>query len=112
MNAIQNATKHFKTKLANGLEWVDVPEWDTKVYFTPSATLKQTEEVVKLHQDKKVMEALVTVLIMRALNEEGKPLFKMVDKFELMNSVDPEVVIRVANHILNQEPKADEIAKN
>ena len=68
--------------------------------------------MVKLHQEKKVMEALVTVVIMRALNEEGKPLFKMVDKFELMNNVDPEVVIRVANHILNQEPKADEIAKN
>ena len=59
-----------------------------------------------------VMEALVTVLIMRALDEEGKPLFKQADKFELMNGVDPEIVIRIANHILNTEPDAESAAKN
>ena len=112
MSVINNATKHFKEKLAGGLEWLEVPEWETKIYFKPSATLKQTEAVVALHGKGQVMEALVTVLIMRALDEEGKPLFKQADKFELMNGVDPEVVIRVANHILNTEPDAADIAKN
>lgn len=112
MNIINNATSHFKDKLANGLEWVEVPEWNTKIWFAPSANLKQTEAVVKLHQNGQVMEALATVLIMRALDEEGKSVFKTADKFELMNSVDPEVVIRVASHIMNQEPAVDDIAKN
>lgn len=112
MSIINNATAHFKDKLAGGLEWVEVPEWNTKIWFRPSATLKETEAIVKLHQSGQVMEALATVLIMRALDEEGKPLFKQVDKFELMNSVDPEVVIRIASHIMNQEPSVDDISKN
>ena len=112
MSIINNATKHFKDKLANGLEWVDVPEWNSKVWFKPSANLKETEAVVKLHQSGQVMEALATVLIMRALDEDGNKLFKSADKFELMSSVDPEVVIRIASHIMNAEPTVDDIAKN
>ena len=112
MSVINNATKHFKEKLAGGLESINVPEWDTNVYFRPSATLKQTEAVVALHGKGQVMEALVTVLLQRALDEDGKPLFKKADTYELMNSVDPEIVIRVANHILNTEPDAADAAKN
>ena len=58
------------------------------------------------------MESLATVLILRALDEEGKRVFKQADMFDLMNAVDPDVVIRVATDIMNSEPSQDEIAKN
>lgn len=112
MSVIANAKGHFKTKLTDKLEMIEVPEWETKIYFKGSATLKQTEEVVALHRENKVAEALAAVLISRALHEDGKPMFTIADKFDLMNSVDPDVVTRVATHILNSEPDPQDIEKN
>lgn len=112
MNIMSKATGHFKSKMNNGLECFEVKEWDAKIWFKPSATIKQTEAMMKLHQEGKTMEAMVEVLIMRALDEEGAPLFKSADKFELMNGVDPNVVIAIASHILNFEPDQEDIAKN
>ena len=113
MSVINSATSHFKTKLTDKLEWVDVPEWDNaKIYFKSSANLKQTEEVVALYRDNKIAEALVIVLITRALNEDKTKMFTNADKFDLMNNVDPETVTRIATHILNSEPDAEDIAGN
>lgn len=112
MSVIANAKGHFKTKMTDKLEWVDCPEWDTKIYFKGSATLKQTEEIVALHRENKVAEALAQVLISRALNEDGSKMFTVADKFDLMNSVDPEVVTRIATHILNSEPNVKDVEKN
>lgn len=112
MSVIANAKGHFKTKLTDKLEWVDVPEWETKVYFKGSATLKQTEEVVALHRENKVAEALAQVLVSRALNEDGSKMFTIADKYDLMNNVDPEVVTRISTHILNSEPDPKDIEKN
>jgi Asp-tRNA(Asn)/Glu-tRNA(Gln) amidotransferase B subunit len=112
MSVIANAKGHFKTKLTDKLEWVECPEWDTKIYFKGSATLKQTEEIVALHRENKVAEALAQVLISRALNEDGSKMFTMADKNDLMNNVDPDVVTRMATHILNSEPKPADVEKN
>ena len=112
MSVLANAKTHFKAKLTDKLEWIDVQEWDTKIYFKSSATLKQTEEIVALHRENKVAEALAAVLITRALNEDGTRMFGIADKFDLMNSVDPDVVTRVATHILNTEPSVEDVAKN
>jgi len=112
MSVITNAKKHFKTKLTDKLESIDVPEWESTVYFKGSATLKQTEEIVALHRENKVAEALAQTLISRALNEDGTKMFTMADKFDLMNSVDPEVITTVASHILNSEPDGSDIEKN
>ncbi len=112
MSVIANAKTHFKTKLTDKLEWVECPEWKTKIYFKGSATLKQTEEVIALHRENKVAEALATVLVSRALNEDGTKMFTIADKFDLMNNVDPEIITNMATHILNSEPKAEDIEKN
>jgi hypothetical protein len=113
MSVIANAKGHFKTKLTDKLESVEVPEWETKIFFKGSATLKQTEEVVALHRDNKMAEALAQTLISRGLNEDGSKMFTVADKFDLMNSVDPSVVTRVATIILNSEAEnTDEVEKN
>lgn len=112
MSVIANAKGHFKTKMTDKLESFEVPEWECKIYFKGSATLKQTEEIVALHRENKVAEALAQVLISRALNEDGSKMFTVADKFDLMNSVDPEVVTRIATHILESEPNVKDVEKN
>jgi len=112
MSVLANAKTHFKAKLTDKLEWIEVPEWDTKIYYKSSATLKQTEEIVALHRENKVAEALAAVLITRALNEDGTRMFTVADKFDLLNSVDPDVVTRIATHILNSEPSVEDVEKN
>ena len=112
MSVIANAKTHFKTKLTDKLECMDVPEWECKVYYKGSATLKQTEEVVALHRENKVAEALAVVLISRALNEDGSKMFTIADKFDMMNNVDPEVITNIATEILNTEPDAADVEKN
>jgi len=112
MSVINNAKSHFKTKLTDKLECLDVPEWKSKVYFKPSANLKQTEEIVALYRDNKVAEALVAVLITRALNEDKTKMFTSADKFDMMTNVDPDTVTRIATHILNAEPDSEDIAGN
>ena len=112
MSVINNAKVHFKTKLTDKLECIEVKEWDSIVYFKPSANLKQTEEIVALYRDNKIAEALVAVLLTRALNEDKTKMFTVADKFDLMNNVDPDTVTKVATHILNSEPDSEEIAGN
>ena len=113
MSVIANAKGHFKTKLTDKLEFIEVPEWECKIYYKGSATLKQTEEVVALHRENKMAEALAQTLISRGLNEDGSKMFTVADKYDLMNNVDPSVVTRIATTILNSEATtADEVEKN
>jgi|TARA_Y100000296_G_scaffold79412_1_gene103305 hypothetical protein len=111
MSVLVNAKKHFKSVIGDDLISMDVAEWDSKVYFKPSATLKQTEVVVALHSEHKLAEAMANVLIMRCLNEDGSKMFKAVDLYDLMNNVDPLVITRVSSEILDYEPSVEEIKK-
>ena len=47
------------------------------------------------------------VLIYKALNEDGEKLFDIGDKNALLNSVDREVLVNVAQKIMGQEPIED-----
>lgn len=91
---------------------MNVDEWDAKIYFKPSATLKETEVIVALHSDNKLAEAMASVLILRALNEDGTKMFKMVDKYDLMNNIDPLIITRISSEILDYEPDAEDVKKS
>jgi len=51
------------------------------------------------------------VLIYKALDENGDKLFDLADKNALLNQVDREVLMRVAQEIMGQEP-IEETKKN
>ena len=51
------------------------------------------------------------VLIYKALNNDGDKLFDLADKNALLNNVDREVLMRVAQEIMGQEP-IEETKKN
>jgi hypothetical protein len=93
---LDKAKSHFREKISGGLKGpVDVPEWECQVWYKPATSFHQESKVIELQQAGKTVEALVHTLISRALDENGKPIFKIVDKHDLMRSVDPAVILRV-----------------
>lgn len=96
-NVIDNATAHFKEVLSQEMRSVDVPEWNTKLYFKAATSFAQESNVIKLAGEGKQVEALVETLINRAVDADGKKVFKHADKASLMNRADPSVILKVVN---------------
>ena len=114
MNKIlEKATGHYRSKLDGSLNSVEIPEWETTVYYRNTSTLKDESTVLKLQQEGKTVEALVQSIIIKALDENGKRMFAPADRVVLMNEVDPQVVIRLAS-VLNgvDEDSLEDIEKN
>ncbi len=88
-----------------------MPEWDTTIYFRP-ASLRDLERVVRLQRENRMMESLVESIIVRALDGDGKPLFKSVHKTELMRGVDPDVVVRICTAMGSDIVSVDVAEKN
>jgi hypothetical protein len=53
---------------------------------------------------------MVDAIVLKAKDAEGNKIFKLDDKKVLMNSADPEVIVKVAEQVLNTTP-LDEIEK-
>ena len=106
MTVLQNATAHYKQQLAGGLLSVEVPEWETTIYFKAAATFAQQSKIIELTQKGDLVEAMVETLMQRALTEEGKKMFAFADRTVLLNQVDPEVIIRVVTAINSTKPEA------
>jgi Asp-tRNA(Asn)/Glu-tRNA(Gln) amidotransferase B subunit len=112
---LENAKQHFRDKVSGEMSFVEVPEWGTedkplKIYFR-SITLKQKDRIYKYIREGS-LESLAMTLVVRALDEEGKPLFKPVHKTELMNSVDSEVIERIVNQMYADDESLDDAVKN
>ena len=96
---LDRATSHFRAKISGDMKSVFVPEWETKVFFKSSITLREQSKLIELATQGKQVEALCESLIVKARNEDGTKMFNMVDKVTLMNEVDPNVIIRVVGEI-------------
>lgn len=109
MSVINKATQHFKDKMSAGMKKVEVPEWETTLYFKPLVSFAQEQKTIQLHSEGKQVEALVETLITRACDEEGKRVFKSADKMILMNEVDPAVILRIVNQMNLEEVSEDDL---
>jgi hypothetical protein len=111
---IQKATAHFRDKINADLKSVDVPEWQCKIYFKPSTTLKEQSKLIELAQQGRTVEALVETLMVKARNEDGSKMFTQGDRVTLMNEVDPNIVIRIVGEINDVNDSADmgQVEKN
>lgn len=113
MTVLENATKHFRAKISGNLKSIEVPEWETKIYFKDVITLKEQSKLVELATQGKTVEALVETLITKARNEDGTRMFQIADKVVFMNEVDPQVLIRVVGEMNTTElPKTEDVEKN
>ena len=116
MSAIEAITGHFRNQLAGGLQSIEVPEWLIEdkplvIWFKPATNPKTQETLSKLFNEKKPIEATVQALIIRACNEDGTPMFKSVNKTELMNHCDVDVLIRVVGEINNFQAVDQDVAE-
>lgn len=99
MSILDRAKAHFD---AQEIKRIEVPEWgeDGKpaVILAEPFTLADRKALAKYAKDDD-MEFLVRLVIMKALDEDGKKLFDLSDKPILMTKVDPAIVLRLANEI-------------
>lgn len=97
-DVLEKAKQHFRSQIANKQDSFYVPEWDTTIYYKPM-NARQQDAIFKLANEGKIIEAMVENMILRALDEDGKPLFKPVHKVELMRHTDPDVITRIASQM-------------
>ena len=112
---LEKATAHFREKLSSAMKSVYVPEWDCKIYFKSTMTLKEQSKLVELATSGKTVEAQVETLIAKARNEDGSKMFAMPDKMTFMNEVDPQIIIRIVgeiNELADSESDLEKIEKN
>jgi len=97
---LDKAKSHFATIANRGMESMHVPEWDTTVYWKIGGlNFASQSKVIELQQSGKTAEALVEMLIVRSLNEDGKKMFRPAEKVVIMNSVDPNVILRIVTEM-------------
>lgn len=104
---LERATAHFREKIGGDLKSIYVPEWDAKIYFKNTISLREQSKLIELAQQGKTTEALVESLIVKARNEDGTKMFNMPDKITMMNEVDPAILIRIVGEI-NQATASDD----
>jgi hypothetical protein len=111
MRAIDRAKDHFNSLHVKRIE---VPEWgDDKgpfVVYTKPFTLRDQGKLQVASKNSNESEMLADLLIMKALDEKGDPLFTIEDKVALRTNVDANVLARIAAQIMLAVPQ--ELEKN
>ena len=107
MSAIERAKKHFEDQ---DVRVIEVAEWGEddkplKIYSKP-LTLAETSKLYKMSKEDD-LTMMAYVLIYKALDDNGEKLFDLGDKNALLNSVDREILVNVAQNIMGQEPIED-----
>lgn len=111
---IEKATAHFRNQISGEMRMIEVPEWETKIYFKAATTLRDEGKILELSQQGKTIEALVESIIIRARNEDGSKMFTSADKMIFMNEIDPKVIISIASKMnsVAEELSEDLVEKN
>lgn len=105
--ALAKITAHFD---AIGTRKIEVPEWGLEIYTT-GVTIAERTRIYAGRKGDDDYELLVRILITKALDAAGKPLFTLNDKATLLQRADSAVLIRVAHDIMSggDAPNAAEL---
>lgn len=105
--ALAKITAHFD---AIGTRKIEVPEWGIEIY-TSGVTLAERTRIYANSKGDNDYEILVNILIAKARDANGKPLFTLNDKPTLLQRADSSVLIRVAADIMagGKQPTVDEL---
>ena len=104
MSVLEKATAQFRDKISGELQHVLVPEWGEpdkplKIYYKPAINFKAQGKILALFKADKDEEAVCQSLIIKALDEDGKHIFKQTDMPNLLHEVDPDVVNRILSEM-------------
>ncbi len=92
---LDKARSHFREVMSGELQSFYIEEWDTTFYFKKGTNFKNEAKILELQQQGKTAEALVQMIVTRCLDEDGKRVFTEASKTEIMNSVDPSVIVKI-----------------
>ena len=90
-------------------EWKDENGKPVTLYWNP-ITLLEKNRLLKKSDTLNDIAILADVLVMKALDKDGKKVFKLEDKQTLMNSADPNILQRIAQKMV-EVPSIDELKK-
>lgn len=93
---IDNAVSHFSNKEIRTLR---VAEWDCTLYSKNLSLDDKAKWFTRADGDN--TDYLVYALIYGVTDKEGEAVFDIGDKVKLKQHVDPEVLSRVANFVLD-----------
>lgn len=103
---IDNAVAHFSSKEIRSIR---VDEWDCTLYSKNLSLDDKGRWYARANGDN--TDYLVYALIYGVTDEKGEPVFDVGDKVKLRKRVDPEVLSRVANFVLDTMNEED-VEKN
>jgi len=113
---IAKAIEHFKSRNSDEMKSIEVPEWDTTIYYKKISTFKDQSAIMQLHQQGKIVEALVETIITKARNKDGSKMFMPAERTILLNQADPDVLVKIATELNTNEATTnydlDETVKN
>ena len=113
MSVIDRAKSHFESL---GTQSMEVPEWKdddgnpTVIYWNP-ITLAEKKRLFQKSDNLNDVGILADIILMKAIDKDGKKLFTLEDKIALMHKVDSDVLAKVATQII-QTITPDEVKKN
>ena len=113
MSVIDIAKSHFDNI---GVQSMEVSEWKDEngkpviLYWNP-ITLLEKNRLLKKSDNLNDIAILADVLVMKALDKDGKKIFKLDDKMDLLTKVDSDVLSRVATAMV-QVISPEEVKKN
>ena len=85
------------------------------VYYSTVANAVQSDKYMPLMVENKI-QGYVELLIVRAKNQDGSPMFAPKDKTDLMKNVDPSLIVDIGNKILGADadyaPEAAQESEN
>ena len=113
MSILDRAKTHFENI---GVQSIEVPEWKdedgkpTVIYWNP-INLFEKNKLFKKSDNLSDVSILADIVVMKALDQDGKKLFKLDDKMDLMTKVDSDVLSRIATAMV-QVIAPEEVKKN
>lgn len=103
MKLIESAIQHFSNKSIRSIE---VPEWGVTLY-AKNLTLDDKAKMYA-RAGGNGTDYLVYAVIFGLQDKDGEPPFTLEDKVALRTKVDPEIVSRLSNFVLQTEAKTEE----
>ena len=112
MSILNRAKSHFESL---GVQSIEVEEWadeDGKasvIYWNP-ITLSEKKKLFDKSANINDVGLLADIIVMKAIDKDGKKLFTLEDKLTLMHKVDSDVVAKIATAMI-QSIQPDEVKK-
>lgn len=109
MSILDKAVAHYEDLPVHS---IDVAEWDATVYWRELTTGDRAKLLRQIKASGNDGEINARLLILKATDEEGKPMFNLGDLKRLRDNVSAIVIDRIAQAMLGEPVSPDDALKN